>query len=901
MAHAFGISRLLAALVVALAAGGGFDPGRDLPGYLEALFSPDNDLYDFGAFETKKGHDLDAKALASLGAEWKKESERVAAELKRLETDPQARFGRALAKSIPLDRFFKTIPVDRRDGKGVVFFIQKPPIDTPRYADIVASTFRGHIEKLIPHFETEFATKLGLERDPSRPALALFVLASRGAYDDYLRATFPGKSPDEAQVAHYDRMRGFAVTYVPGEAGPHVGEKEQRERVLHESVHALLHAYRRDATIIEEPLWFEEGLAEYFSTFEEDALKKTFRFGGVQTEWLKRLVEVGQHPTLGKVLVSPLPAVLVAKRYRDVEDMARHRAQTQGVAVDEASLGYSVRLFYDSASLLVSFLLDGENRSLRDGFHRYAAREIRGVAGESSLVIETGFPDLAALTASYGAYVDSLAKERLPHVAARKPPAPETAAPKLTAAPARKAIEFRPESARVTVARALGLARRGDLAGAREAIAKTAAPDADDVASLEALAKLSDAVLEAAKKDGKPLVLKGEKGSINGVVAAFDAREIVLVDYKKKEIRVPRSAFGLDLVVDRIRSKSLAIGDPATLATALLVAGKPAETALKGVTGGAADVVKKRAERWKALPDEALAAERLGALEPFREATPAGAELAPALEHVGALLGPYRATESAAANRDAILALGTRLLGEEFDRKGVGGGAFRNPTTVLPDGRVEIRHAFALPGDPIDFSDEFAKREALEAVFFEPAETKHRAGSVGVAEGRLTLRDCAVRVHDAKFKGRARYEFTYRVDTTRMSGEGRPFLLAAFVDDATGSFAGTVDIAGLVVENVQTDARTMDSVPNSKQVTLKEYRIALEHEKGEFIFSLDGAAKLRAPDDGLDSFRFVLLTHGQGTFDVSKLVLTGDLDPDCLAEKRAAFVAERSAAWKSPQ
>ncbi|MBI3844177.1 MAG: hypothetical protein HY292_06000 [Planctomycetes bacterium] len=866
-----------------------FDPAKVLADWDACFFSEFSERYHFDAFKGPADRNPTAAEIEKLKKDWDAERARVAKEIERIHSDPRARFAWDIQQTMKRDRFFSSIRYELRPGDSLTVFVQAPTREQPNYVTKVERTYRPYVEQLIQYFEATYTTPAGVARRSEIPSLALVILASRGAYDDYARAQSEGAWPNELAVAHYDPSLRFAITFEQGSAAEFVPEREQRRRVLHESVHALTDAYATAGIAAIRRPWIEEGLAQYLGTTSGEPGNHTLRFGEMDRQILGRVRDAKSVQPFGDIVVPSLAELLAARSYADVVESSAKRASTHGYQLDDEGTALALLTFYDVSYLFVRFLHEEDGGKWRPGIVKYIDAELNGHGGAEMLPACLGVSSLDEIEDSFKKYLEADAK--LPDGRPMPQPAP---LPPPVAPPT---IRLDAAAAGVAQARALALAKAGDVAAAADAM-RAAHGDADDVAFLDALLKLSNDVLDEAQKGGKNFVVKGANAAV-GAVKHFDAKEIVIVDYKGKETPIPRSAFGPEQIVERVRSKQLSLGTPDTLASALVLTGKSVADAAKGAWASAAPIVKSRAERWAGLQRELDARTKLERIAPLAEGT-VPSDPTTALADVDALLGDLRAATSSSQNRAAIVAIGSRLLEREFDRGDAILAAFHGQSKKLANGSVEIRYSLTNPAELSDFAEEreyawaFVRRQA------DPKAPTDLLGKWSLEKGTLSSKGLSSLFHVARFAGAASMDYTLTI-AGGVDDKAHPsrFVAIAF-DDGRRSCCRTDSVIGITeVFNAKTDRHHFGTTKGSETITIgKGYGVKIAHDGAEFVFSVDGTVKDHVADEGVPAGRFGLVASGEFEFDVTNLVVRGTLDPAWIAERRAAWVAERRVRWE---
>ncbi|MBI1850715.1 MAG: hypothetical protein HYR85_10265, partial [Planctomycetes bacterium] len=443
-----------------------------------------------------------------------------------------------------------------------------------------------------------------------------------------------------------------------------------------------------------------------------------------------------------------------------------------------------------------------------------------------------------------------------------------------------------PPSRAVQVGAALERARGGDVLGAL-ADARQAGADPDDIAFLESLAKLSDDVLEAERKADRNLPVKGKTPAV-GKVARFDANSLVLADAKGKEIVLPRSAFGPDQVLDRVRSKQLDVGNPEILASTMALVGRS--------IADASPKVRDRAARWAATTRELDARNRVARLAPVVTTPPA--DVAPCLEDIDALLGTLRDTESVRANPTGLAALGTRLLETSYAQSDDVLGAFKGKAKRLPDGRVEVKFddASSLAGF---VEDKGYGERLLRGAYGIEGRDKH-LGETSVAAGTLVLDGADAVFHPIGFSAPCTIEFELNMIATRDPSFPNLYFQAIAFDDSRGAWCGYNWAAAVVSpgeHRVVQDSDEDDRNARSFEYDFL-YRFKLDHDGKSLSLLVNGVSKGTIPNASVKCGRVGFVVCGPARYQISKLVVRGMVDVSTLTERRAAWVARRTAKWQ---
>jgi hypothetical protein len=354
-----------------------FDPVKHLDGYGDAFIADWNDLYSFEPFEQAKSKPITAAKLAEARDAWARERERVGKERRRLESDPMALHLYRLERRFVTHRFFPKVEYTRSFGSlPFAFFIQKPLKPDPGYEERITAKFVPWLQEMEKLFRETYVEPLKLPRHEAAPCYAFAVLATRGLYDDYARAV------EDALLlqseAHYNTDLRLGVTYE--ELVPFDQDEARRRSMLHEFIHALQHAYSSgDGTV--KPLWFIEGLAQYWTEGRirnlEDMKKPQLDPG--RLKWFVDLLRSGD-----AALAAPLKDLVSvdSEGYAGIYEEAvkrlgkarrkRHAAELWSEVLDA---------FYSQSYLFMHFLHQGDGGKRLQGLLRYTREVMGGKSG----------------------------------------------------------------------------------------------------------------------------------------------------------------------------------------------------------------------------------------------------------------------------------------------------------------------------------------------------------------------------------------------------------------------------------------------------------------------------------------------------------------------------------------
>jgi hypothetical protein len=874
------------AVCLALLGPGKFDPANQLPGWNESHSSKKYSyLYHFEEFEGPKDRDPTPAEVADLQRRWDEERKRVAQEIARRESDPQAKFIDRVREQFETIGCFHSINYETFERAGLTIFVQESPGERKNVAKSVEGYYRPWVEQLICHFDKVYAKPLELARRPDLPSLALIALLDRADYERYRQAI--GQPADASEVANYDPFLHLSVTYQPGKLADAARESEQLHRVLHELVHALTDAYAPKGIAAMQRPWLEEGLAEFVGSYSGRPGGETpLLFGARSFVAEGNYRRIREMPRIGDVLLTPLSDLLAATDYDDVRARAERRGTAQGVTLVGDSAKLVLPAFYVTAHLFVRFLHDDDGGRWRSGFLAYFKAALNGESGPDVFQKALGLSSLGDLEEAFRKYLDPIDRPSSVTVKPRPtPPLPRPPAPPLR-------LDIGASAAAQW--RALLRAKAGDVFGGLSAL-RDAEGDPNDVSFLEALAKLSDDVLDVTRREGKLLPIDGH-GS--GLVKSFDANELVILDYKGKEIRLPRSAFGVGALVDRIRSKQLALGKPETLASALVLVGKSVDEATKHWPA-AKDAVQSKSDRWATLAREAEAQARLVCVALVHSGIASASDPKAPLRNVDALLLDLRGTKTSAANREALVELGSRLLEREFDATDAILGAFHVRGKRLSDGSLELPYDFLSPSQREDWQEDRTYAEALLRNCHQRMPPIDTPANWRVENGKLVAVGFSGWFHVARFDGPASIEYTQVYAGGSQSAERPGVLLTVVCDD--GHLSNGLARFGQLLRrfNATTPAEwtNPEFVVPTDLITRHPYAYRLVHVGHEFVSSGDGVPAAKVDDAGVECGRFGFVGIGEIQHEISNLIIRGTLDVSWVDERRAAWVAKRRALW----
>lgn len=855
-------------LALALGALAGFDPWKELPGYQQAFLSEHSDLYDFTSFEAHEGKRLSGAKLAEVRADWVREQERVAEQLRTLEADPSRAYLRRLRTLLAQDRFFKSVTFEERRGASdVLLLVQVPPKASRHYVDGVAQNYVPHIEALSRQFHAAYVEPLGLKRRDDAAFVVIVSLKSRGAYDDYARST-PGGTAKESVLAHFDPRHRIAVVWEPGTDPDAPILRERREVLAHEAVHALLDAY----TTADEPVsrWLNEGLAEYWS--HSLGLAKT---GSL--EFRKRPVE----PLLNwrglrvsaasDAVIPPIEAMIGYRTYADADNDIMGRVAAAGATI--SAVGARL-VFYNTACLYTMFLAEGAEESVRARFPKLLQAELVGRRGVDAFKDALGVDDLEALDRAFVEWADVLASGGRPEdlVAAGSSAADGADVPT-------------PEHARVdlglgepTDEERLGerLLRAGEL-DFDAALAEPSPLAPDDRVFLGRARDHVTAVLEAAKAARQNVVVGAAGGKVTGKVTRVGGRDFEVTPFKRTPVVVERAALDLDFLEKYARRHGV---EDAEVQGGLQLLGQ-GKLALATPEGMAA--WKRFGERWLRAIDAAAAREHLervaaAARDPDVDPTQA-------IESVEALFDAYATAAAVTARKERLKDAARALYMRTYDPAQHANGMFAVPAVDVGDGVLELHYDFSDPGQLRDFLLGDAVPEFVSSVTTLLPITG-RSGTWRVTGGALEATGDAQLAHRGLFEGPALLQF----GETVQQGSGTTSNFGGFARVCTDRrFVGVLNM------------NLVAATPNPRYAGANQNLQLIIGSEVSWTVAVDEMATLRFGDQEIARTSAplrragapALVNRGPGPTRLNWLKIRGRVSDEFTRQRRDEWVAKR--------
>jgi hypothetical protein len=320
----------------------------------------------------------------------------------RLAAQKPTPFQEELTKQLKNHQFFRNVSFDLDASHAPFLFCLQNSLrrDETDYDIKVVNNILPFLTELAGLFDATYCKPQGLLPRADASQFAIAILASRGLYDDYARAT---NDPFlHHTLAHYNNELRLAVTYraFQGDAS------EERHSLLHEFVHAMQHAYSTTGRMTK-PVWFNEGLADYRASGTNIA-------ASLRTPELIPLhvdcMAFGYATPEGRRHVLPLADLVVPENYAQVVAAAGKHAGA------EVNVDLALTMFYAQAEMTVRFLHEAADGRYRAGFLRY----FKAVEGGASALaafqdaFDAKAPEaMAAIEQDWNAWLGALLEKRL--------------------------------------------------------------------------------------------------------------------------------------------------------------------------------------------------------------------------------------------------------------------------------------------------------------------------------------------------------------------------------------------------------------------------------------------------------------------------------------------------------
>jgi hypothetical protein len=266
-----------------------------------------------------------------------------------------------------------------RDDKPFLFCMQKSESIS---ADLVIEDYVGELKAFYNRFFDRYGEKFKLG-DLSEQVMLMWIFKDRANYATYGNRI--GGLPPGAG-GHFEPANERLLIFheVGGNADPY-------GTIFHETTHMIVHfATKLRGSVAGQMLWFTEGLATYFESFERDGKGKILQ--NPDTVNKGRLPQIraeagrGRHVKLTEML---------AKTYREFgQEMSDQRTRPESRAMRGA-------LYYAEAWSLVYFFYNYSGGKYATKFEEYFAEELVGRSG------------LDTFKKIFGSDLDALEKEWL--------------------------------------------------------------------------------------------------------------------------------------------------------------------------------------------------------------------------------------------------------------------------------------------------------------------------------------------------------------------------------------------------------------------------------------------------------------------------------------------------------
>lgn len=383
-----------------------FDPVKHLDGFEACYDGEYYDIYDFQPFEEKQNKLVKQAELDDLRRRWRQERERVQKEI----ANPDAKNAhdtkmalRNFERNLINHPFFRKIDYKKVEKLPFVFFVQDPPKEAPNYYGRVVNKFTPWLRELEGIFKASYVEPLKLKRNEEHRFYAIAILATKSYYtDEYATAVRePGPYPSGA---HYDPKLRLAVTYEDPFTPLNV-DRERRRAILHEFIHALQDAYYSGHGEMPSPIWFTEGLAEYWTRGQADTVE-ALREPTIDNQQLDAFVRLRSSEE-GRIYLNNVKDLVTANGpgYMAVIRRAQQRMRSVLEGAGLAPVAFpdtAIKCFYVQSSLFMHFLHARHKPALM----RYVTEVMKGESGWKAFA--AAFESAAeALDGDFTSYVEN--------------------------------------------------------------------------------------------------------------------------------------------------------------------------------------------------------------------------------------------------------------------------------------------------------------------------------------------------------------------------------------------------------------------------------------------------------------------------------------------------------------
>jgi len=792
--------------------------------------------------------------------------------------------------------FFTKIDYDKETRHApFVFFVERPRKADATYVRAIVNVQVPFMRELLRVFESTYAGPLELRRHDSAPAFAIAILNSRGSYDEYARAT---KAPGlHAARAHYDSGLQLVVSYEDVfNDDPASANVDERQSLLHETVHALQHAYSADGQM-PSGLWFVEGLAEYRSACGH--LPDRLATPQLSPVAMHVLAAAAGRPELRHHLAG-LEELLNARSYVDVVKFARARGRKAGQTSpnDDFALG----VFYAQAAMFVRFLHEGEGERYRPAFMQCMRHLMRGSTSSAAWAEAFGDVDVAELDRQFRVWLSDTISERggiaMPALAPRTPADPAVVMGSLTKSTFDpKSLAWRAEEAGFRRTAARQLCGAGDYEGAVRILPVAddggTAEVGDERARIEAVRALRDRVVDDLVQSRRMVRLDVGGGRTASVrLVKRTAAAITAAETGKAEVALPLHVITPRVLLAHVWSKKWLTGSELWLERWLRwLDGTPMDKLRPLLAGEDPMLVALRRDLTEPFVADLQVRSLATALQALQD-LPLGDDPKTAGKQLAELVEMARAhaAQPVFASRRAALSAAARALAERaFTLDNAAAFGLSGAVQTLPGNRFRVVYE----GDKHRTFDLKPDQAYLQKLPRQP---------VGIAfSGEPVLRP-AGRGHELIGEGFFRWPIPLRgklvVEFDQSLAVGGQ-MHVVFCDDGEGSHLEG-DPFGLSVFDLQSQPPVVDHVGALQWQYEPDriYRVRIEHDGGnQARVLLDGVERSPWRAVGTRSHGWLgLYVFSSNPIVVHRLVIEGEFDTSAIPALRERFVQENVAA-----
>lgn len=896
-----------------------FNPSEHLEGYDEASFSIYTDLYDLDSFEALEGRKVTPAELEEIQAKWKKELDRVNAEIRKIEADPMARSLYRLDRQMKRHRYFSRIDcVVDSSHQPVVLYLQKLQKPLPGHMEKTVKRYGPMLKGMAERFQEEFADPLDLKPRHCAEAHTLIVLSSYGDYMNFYKSTT--RRGIEMYAGYYDPFLNVAVTYSDPFHQSKTYDKYRISGPRFVLACALLHAYYDSPDPVSHSAWLFGGMAEYLALLEEGS-----KSGRTYADLLQDMGSLLKDPVRRHVFFLNVPELLEVK----TESNLGNRVEPLFGALKKKNTDWSreaVKVFRKESALFIRFLLEGEEgryRKIFEDFMRAALAEKGLIAAKSQAFAGLS---LDQLHKEFVAFLGKELKSFWPNLALSESdrkillsmPMKAEAFEKGDVAPIaaeesrRSKIldpDFQPAvlaPKEVPIKAALGMAllsaRDGAIQSALETIRNLEASRlprsfqervARERRRIQALEGLRDSFLQTMAEQKKNLRIDHEGKSHVGKVEIGKDDTIRLVRSRSRTTTLPKDALECEELLKRLREKRLDLGRNWVGGYAsLLTGGKTWDKHVTGADPEAAQLLMDAEDIESCLEEGAIYRTLLNLARFHRPNTPE--EASTVLEAIEELLdshldAPLVREKKAALRQLAAHALARRFDALEFQEK----LSFHGKIESLPDGRVRLLYEFDDPAELEDFEPEDYLADWRKD--FVTIQTDKEDSGMEIDDGSLAAWGQACR--RLQFGLKAPLKITYDVLVSSKGYEDAEMLPAGtfFVglcDDGFGSYIKCIETGALWCLHKKSRFFKESDIGDT-YASNTPYHIEVVHDGERVTSFVDNVADSSLPAGPLQSGGLFLWIHFDCTTYFKRISFEGALDEEYLMKIRDGWIEER--------